>query len=159
MRKSNNTKLMIGLLAFVCGLLAVLFWFGRAFDDEGEGNNLLQIAFCIEDHGYVTVWALVAAFVLLGVGTILTLVVPFFNKKGGKIGALIAFACLLAGGIMTLLTKQFFLSANMPATGEQWNDFGLGYGTIVSGIFAFIAALLCLLLMRQASDNVNDYDD
>ncbi len=142
MKKSNSAKIL-GLVALVCGLVAVFFWFGPAFDETGHPYNLIQTAFAVEDHGYPTVWPLVGAFVALCLGSIFAIVVPFFSKKGAVTMGLISLALLVAGGVMTLLTKTFFIAANPNPV--PFENFGLGSGTITSAVFAFIAALFVLI--------------
>lgn len=149
--KTRSIAKILGLIAFICGFVGICFWFSPAFDEDGQQGSLFQIAFAIEDHGYPTIWPMVIAFLLLAVGSILCLSIGFFKGTGATVMGIICFALLVGGGVMTLLVKQFFLSASpFTPSGEYWSSFGLGTGPIAGSVFTFIGAVFAFLSSRSA---------
>lgn len=147
--KTRNVSKILGLLAFVLGVISVLLWFGPAFDSDGQPGSLFQFAFAIEDRGYEVNPYLILAFAILLLGSLSCLGIGSFKGKGAITLGVISVLLLLAGGVLTLLVKTFFMLNNPNPT--PWTDGGLGTGTICSAVFAFIGVIFAFLGSRSAS--------
>ncbi|MCR5078909.1 MAG: hypothetical protein K6B65_03190 [Bacilli bacterium] len=149
----KKTKTLIGLVATICAIVAIFTLFAAAFAGvnnypSGRGS-VYQIMFG-NYQGYDAVPGLIAAWAVLLAASLTLLIGSFLPSKLGGIvlglGALLS----LTAGILFFFGPQFYLAVINNGQPVAEENPTLGYGLIISAIFAILGAIMGLFAARTA---------
>lgn len=147
----KKTKTLIGLVAVAFALVAIFTLFADAFGGvdtyASSRGNAYQVMFG-NYQGYNAVPGLIAAWVILLVGTVFLLIGSFLPSKIGGITLGIGAIAILAGSIIFFFGPQMFSGVADRSFVEETPT--LGVGLILSAIFGILSALMGLFAARSA---------
>lgn len=143
MRKKNNSGIVVALITAIFAVVAIFCLMAPGFDEASWGTGFI-VSFGAQSKATVAVPALIIAFVLEIVAAVFALLFVAIRNKARTIVILFAGVCTLVAGILFLLSKTFFLSAN---GFTSYTDFKVGAGFITTAVFDFLATLTSLLVV------------
>lgn len=146
--KNKRLKLILGIVAAVIAVVAILFGFAAAFADTNgypdSRGSLFKVMFGQgTTTGYQSIPALITAFVFFIVGASFCLFGAFLPSKIGALTLGIASLLLVVGGVMVFFTSSLWASANNVSVYSPVNGtgvFGMGISALVAAVIGAYAA-------------------
>ena len=149
----KKTKMLIGLVAAICAIVAIFTLFAAAFGGvnnyPSSRGNVYQIMFG-NYQGYDAIPGLIAAWALLLAGAFSLLIGAFLPSKLGGLVLGIGALVTLAAAIMFFFGPQFYLAVINNGQPVAEENPVLGYGLIFSAIFAILGSVMGLFAARTA---------
>ncbi|MDY6430110.1 MAG: hypothetical protein SPL02_02900 [Bacilli bacterium] len=140
----NKVRLLIGIGAALMAMVAVFVLFANGFSQPERGNTF-QIMFGASVLHQPAIPLLIVAFSFIVSAIGLGLIASFMPGLISRVLFFLTFGLLVAAGIIFLNTKGIVTKAyGLDALTTSPGLGNLGAGPILSAIFSFIGAVLCL---------------